>query len=373
MVGVTPAAPREFVKAAVCRLSVDTRSGVVDASQGELAWELVPHLADPLLETAFENIYSEVLALATRYVEALEVATKLLVTAQHYRLDFARPHGLITAAMAHAGMRNWQAAASCLDEASAFAKDVGDAFAEQEAYAIHVRVLAQQGSHSAALALPLPDLTLSVPVVRAQVLASRALALAGADRLAEAQDLAVLARSSSGAVESIVLPVATTAIASLKCDGPGALAAVKSLELAARETGALDLLVSAYRTVPDLLAVLLRDEETAGRTRVLVQGVGDDDLLRPLGFSDSDDDPCARLTSREREVYDLVCRGFSNRQIAALLVISPATAKLHVQRIFDKLGVHSRTALAFQAAVGRVTHATSATHDVGRRDEESSA
>ena len=50
------------------------------------------------------------------------------------------------------------------------------------------------------------------------------------------------------------------------------------------------------------------------------------------------------LTAREGEVLRLVAAGMSNRQIAARLVISEHTVARHVQNIFAKLGVSSRTA-----------------------------
>jgi ATP/maltotriose-dependent transcriptional regulator MalT len=50
------------------------------------------------------------------------------------------------------------------------------------------------------------------------------------------------------------------------------------------------------------------------------------------------------LTSRELEVLRLVAKGRSNREIASALVISEHTVARHVQNIFTKLGVPSRTA-----------------------------
>ena len=50
------------------------------------------------------------------------------------------------------------------------------------------------------------------------------------------------------------------------------------------------------------------------------------------------------LTSREMEVLRLVAKGESNKEIAASLVISEHTVARHVQNIFTKLGVASRTA-----------------------------
>ncbi|ALN16608.1 response regulator [Acidipropionibacterium acidipropionici] len=55
------------------------------------------------------------------------------------------------------------------------------------------------------------------------------------------------------------------------------------------------------------------------------------------------------LTDREQEVLQLVAEGLTNKQIAQRLVISPATAKTHLARIMQKLGVSTRTQAAMLA------------------------
>ena len=55
------------------------------------------------------------------------------------------------------------------------------------------------------------------------------------------------------------------------------------------------------------------------------------------------------LTGREREVMALVAAGLSNDEIAARLVLSPATAKTHVSRIMTKTGVRDRAQLVILA------------------------
>ncbi|NYD67923.1 response regulator [Agromyces atrinae] len=57
----------------------------------------------------------------------------------------------------------------------------------------------------------------------------------------------------------------------------------------------------------------------------------------------------AMLTDREREVLLLVARGRSNQEIADDLVISPHTAKTHVNRIMSKLYAHDRAQLVILA------------------------
>lgn len=55
------------------------------------------------------------------------------------------------------------------------------------------------------------------------------------------------------------------------------------------------------------------------------------------------------LTDREREILVLVARGLSNDDIAAQLVISPATVKTHLARIMQKLDAHDRAGLVICA------------------------
>jgi DNA-binding CsgD family transcriptional regulator len=50
------------------------------------------------------------------------------------------------------------------------------------------------------------------------------------------------------------------------------------------------------------------------------------------------------LTARELEVLRLVAAGKTNREIASALVISERTVARHLQNIFAKLRVQSRTA-----------------------------
>lgn len=48
------------------------------------------------------------------------------------------------------------------------------------------------------------------------------------------------------------------------------------------------------------------------------------------------------LTPRERQVLQLLAQGLGTGQLAEALTISPATARNHVQRVLEKLGVHTR-------------------------------
>lgn len=56
------------------------------------------------------------------------------------------------------------------------------------------------------------------------------------------------------------------------------------------------------------------------------------------------------LSEREREVLALVAEGMTNKEIAARLIISGNTARNHVSRILDKLGMNRRSEAAAFAA-----------------------
>jgi len=51
------------------------------------------------------------------------------------------------------------------------------------------------------------------------------------------------------------------------------------------------------------------------------------------------------ISAREREIIDLLSRGFRNKQIAFELSITENTVETHLRRIYSKLGVNNRTSL----------------------------
>jgi DNA-binding CsgD family transcriptional regulator len=50
----------------------------------------------------------------------------------------------------------------------------------------------------------------------------------------------------------------------------------------------------------------------------------------------------AVLTTREREILELLAQGLGNKQVAARLGISTHTVKTHLELLFEKLGVSTR-------------------------------
>ena len=55
------------------------------------------------------------------------------------------------------------------------------------------------------------------------------------------------------------------------------------------------------------------------------------------------------LSEREREVFQLVAEGYSNKEVAELLHISPATVETHRAHVMEKLDLHSTAELVLCA------------------------
>ena len=52
------------------------------------------------------------------------------------------------------------------------------------------------------------------------------------------------------------------------------------------------------------------------------------------------------LSPRERDVLSLVAEGKTNGEVGAVLGLSPRTVGKHLEHVFEKFGVHTRTAAA---------------------------
>ena len=85
----------------------------------------------------------------------------------------------------------------------------------------------------------------------------------------------------------------------------------------------------------------LDDEQTLNGLTIRIRRLGELYVIRlwPSG-------PLDELTAREREVVDAVSRGLTFKEAARRLGVAPSTVSNHLYRVYQKLGVHSRSALA---------------------------
>jgi DNA-binding NarL/FixJ family response regulator len=118
------------------------------------------------------------------------------------------------------------------------------------------------------------------------------------------------------------------------------LLAGRALALAGERENAIEQLERAEADLSACGARRLRDE-AASELRALGKRVA-----RPAGTRPSVADAVDRLSPREHEVAELVATGQANKQIAATLHLSVNTVESHLKRIFAKLEVRNRAAVA---------------------------
>jgi two-component system nitrate/nitrite response regulator NarL len=80
-----------------------------------------------------------------------------------------------------------------------------------------------------------------------------------------------------------------------------------------------------------------------------MRGIMDDRQQQPCAFA---------FTPREQQVMTLAAFGLSSKAIARQLDLSDGTVRIHLHKIYQKIGVANRTALV--AAIGRAEFAARA-------------
>jgi CheY-like chemotaxis protein/DNA-binding CsgD family transcriptional regulator len=88
------------------------------------------------------------------------------------------------------------------------------------------------------------------------------------------------------------------------------------------------------------------DSDAGGDWLIVMREVSDSAVIEAMGLT-------FKLTVREAEVLYWVVKGKTNKDIGDILGSSPMTVKKHLERVFVKLGVETRTAAAGMAS-GRI-------------------
>ena len=276
----------ELVRMADKKLGVDLRFGTMRSlSNARRVAELVGHINDPFARCSFRSFFAYALVLSALYREAYEQAVLFFEDAREFRVDPALPYAHFMLGNSLAGLGRYADAHLALDEAVRESRRCNDEFGIQNVFASRMRILVQEGRAAEACSLETPDLEHSVRAMRGEVLSSRGLALATIGRFADAQALGTEAANVTKGIEARLLVPAIHALCSLKQRTSGTREAVELLLLTAMDSGAVDLVVSAYRGNPDLLEAMLLAPGTREHTVHIVRRAGDENCWRRLGSS----------------------------------------------------------------------------------------
>jgi ATP/maltotriose-dependent transcriptional regulator MalT len=344
------------VRAANGELILAVRTGGIERaiSSAQGVADLVSEATDPIIRSSFWHIYAAALMLSADYESSLEAVDMALHEIAQFNVQFARPHALVNRAQALIGLRRFREAAETLEEIERYGRRPRDDYLIVNASTLRCRLLLQMGQADEAVAAT--SRFWSRPVsssLRGEFLATRALAFASSGNADTAHELVRQASAVSAQLEAMLLCEWARAICALALKEKEAESQVRAAYMHTTVTGALDAFVFAYRVFPESLEVLVSDRGVGREVADLLDRVGDVELGRSKGFPCGDHNTSALLTAREHEVYALLAEGKTNREIAATLVITESTAKVHVRHVLKKLGVRSRTEAALKAAQER--------------------
>jgi LuxR family maltose regulon positive regulatory protein len=296
--------------------------------------------ADPMVRTAFLNIYSGGSGIAAHYNTALRSADLELSLAAEYELDFVHRYALLNKARAAIGLRQLRIGERSLAQLERQLPEQVEPFVEvsrsMERARLYITIGDLERAHD------ILSLDLGPRVTRAaggEYLALRALVLAAQGDTRGATIAAALATRTSR----------TSAVRSL-CSAAELMSAPADLGRCPRDflelvgrLGAWDTAVIASRASIDFAHALAEDEPSRSRLRLLLLESNDSTIARRVGLKV----PRAarrvtKLSPREQEIHELIAQGMTNPEISRLLFISESTTKVHVRHILEKLGVRSR-------------------------------
>jgi LuxR family maltose regulon positive regulatory protein len=323
------------LRAATSHLHMAQRFGDLgDALTRSLALKShVDRVRDPMIASAFLNGLAKALHINARYDESWELASRAYDEAERAALDFALPHILATRTHAAIGchlVREARELLEALQVAAAGDAHLGGNMAILRAH-LDLSSRDPRRARKALLAAPAaPD-----KGTQGEIHAYLALAMALDGEVGGAREFAERALAATETVETrvaVALVNATSAVGS-----PDQEAKLQyALELVER-TGIRDPLVLAMRANPTLPKAL---RALGGPGHGIRLGVNElhRRWVQPFGARKERD----LLTTREREILELVAEGLGNREIATQLYISQPTVKVHLRHVYEKLGVRNR-------------------------------
>jgi ATP/maltotriose-dependent transcriptional regulator MalT len=329
-----------------------SRFGNVSAAVARLAGaeSLLDLIEDPLPRTGFLNNLALSLNIAAHYAEAKRVARREAEEGERWHLDFVLPNAYFMEASADIGLGAFAEASAMVDRAATLSPPT-DIYAVALAALLRAKLHMSRGRFDSALA------SLAIPFdavredLRGELYATLALAHSLAGRSTDARIALDNARDLKILVETKVLTAASEAVLALDRTRADDGSSINRLTHAVEVTGNYDNLICALRGSETLLQALV--VHPVGRKAVETAGArsGDPTLCSIVGITrhPAGHREVGRPSQRECEVLELVSEGFTNIEIGKRLFISAKTVKTHLQHIYEKLDVNSRTAAVTKA------------------------
>lgn len=346
---VAPGSPRDAMRYS----TVEMQSRRLAPTLGDLSRpSKIKNAADvrePRALTSFLNTLGYLRALQAEYDVSLALFAEAMVIAERFKLTFATPHIQWSIAHANLGLRRFTVAAKHLRIAEKAAATLSDQVLDLNCRVLRARcLLAQQRPNEAIEYLTADFPKFQVRAMHGEYVATRGFCLAVLGDRSAAEEASRRALEISQTSEARGLASATEAILFFTSDGHGV---PQVLEDAWKNLAAIriwDIVIAALRSEPKLIEAWKQSPRRAVELVRILTLSNDRSLTKKAGLTkDGTGGSSSKpLSKRELEIFDLLCQGLRNQEIAKTLFIAPSTVKLHVRHILEKLGARTRAEAA---------------------------
>jgi DNA-binding CsgD family transcriptional regulator len=337
--------PEDQVRVALAGVytTVETAGATAALARVRGCAALAEQLHDPMLLTSYRYLDAFLAVQIGEYERAHELSDRLRNVGESYGIDFVVSFAILNAARACAGLRQLRQGNAYLSELRK--RDQSPHVQGNAAIAACRLAIAAGDLERAIILLENEPPAGASPALHGEHHIHRAVLFAATGRIGDSENAMAAASHMSRYYDTQVLTRLTRAI--LDVGGWTDSTEPASIVRTELNRGFVDLVVVACRIFPDLAASAAREPDIARMLTEAFVNSHDTALGRRAGLEMPRElRRTGGLSTREREVYDLLLQGRTNHDIARTLFISVSTTKVHVKHIFEKLGVHSRAEAA---------------------------